>query len=430
MLGSKRRRAWLGAVLAAIAVTAGCAGGGQPAGAAPVNGGTFTMAVSGDLSDIDPQRSPTQWIQLVHYGNVSETLATLDPGGKLVPLLATEWSQTQPQVWRFKLRPGVKYQNGETFDAAAVKYSLDRITSPDFGAEHVGFFASYDRTEIIDPTTVEIHTKVPDAEFPLHLTFAPMVPPAYTAAGPKDVLDKAAIGTGPYLMDSRTTDRVVLKKNPNYWGEIPATAPDQVVLLARPEDGARLSGLQAGEIDVANLPPFLVKQAPRYQTAAPAQKLIVSLNAYAGVTANPKVREAIVLATDNEGIRQALLGDDFSVPGLCQLGVDGISGFTAGLQNQRFDPDRARQLIQEAGAQGATFRLATPAGRWPQDREAAELVVEQLNAVGLNAQLMTLDFQTYLKTIFAPKATRVEAFLIGASFDSGSVAQPYGAYLT
>ena len=223
-----------------------------------------TAAIGEQISRLDTQAAHTPINRFsTAFGNVGEALTTTDAEGKLVPLLAESWEQTGDRSWTFKLREGVTFTNGEPFDAAAAKFSLDRIASEEFGATHISFFTSYESSAAIDEHTFEVTSKEPDPDVPLWVAMAMMVPPAYTVDfkpdGPQEV---SPIGTGPYLFESKSADEVVLTKNPDYWGG-EFDGPDRVTILSRPEASTRVAALQADEIDlIDSVPRQLIDRCP------------------------------------------------------------------------------------------------------------------------------------------------------------------------
>lgn len=215
-------------------------------------------AVVGNLETLDPHQ-----FRSILTGSVLacalETLLTRDPATmEIRPLLATEYRNLDPHTWEFKLRPGVKFHNGEPFDANSVKFSIERIIDsplntlgktvwpPSFGQ----------RVEIINPLTVHIITKVPDPLVPNRLAAESlnMAPPnALTAFKDKYVADRL-IGTGPYKFVEYTVGgHASFTVNPDYWGNKPATPNIVWNIVADP--ATRVATLQSGASDIiVNLP--------------------------------------------------------------------------------------------------------------------------------------------------------------------------------
>ena len=123
---------------------------------------------------MDPQRSNAVWIALLLWGNVTEALVTTDGQGVVIPELAESVELMADGVtWRFKLRQGISFHNGEPFNAEAVKFSLDRISGEEFGALIIGYFKDYFSTTVVDEFTVDVVTSQPSPRFPGRLDLGP-----------------------------------------------------------------------------------------------------------------------------------------------------------------------------------------------------------------------------------------------------------------
>ena len=388
------------------------------------------IAIGPDIQDMDPQRSNAIWNTIMLWGNVTEGLVTTDDNGVVIPELAESFELMDDNLtWRFKLREGITFHNGEPFNAEAVKFSLDRISGEEFGSLIANYFKDYATTTIVDDYTVDVMTAQTSPDFLVTLTSAQMVPPVYTASYPT-AQNNHAIGTGPYTFTSRSADQVVITKNADYWGG-PPPGPDTVTGYARPEVSSRIAGLAAGnEFEVAlDIPGDLVGEVPAASYNAPSGTMMLWLNGFNGITADPRVREAIVLAVDQEGIRTALIGADNSVSGQCQFGVPGNAGHNPNLAEQGYDPDRARQLIEEAGAVGGTLRFAVPTGRYAAGEDIAEIVVDQLSAVGLEPELILSPYQEWLQSLFEPRDSRAELFFTRAGGVTPSVSNAWNLFV-
>ena len=388
------------------------------------------VAIGPEIQDMDPQRSNAVWNTVMLWGNVTEGLVTSDDSGAVIAELAESYELMDDQVtWRFKLREGITFHNGEPFNAEAVKFSLDRISGEEFGSLISNYFSDYATATVVDEHTVDVITAQPSPDFLAALTSAQMVPPAYTAKYPNAQNDNP-IGTGPYTFTSRSADKVVITKNADYWGGSPP-GPDTVTGLTRPEVSSRVAGLAAGnEFEVAlGIPADLIGEVPGVAYNAPSGTMMLWLNGYNGVTQDPRVREAIVLAVDQEGIRTAIIGADTSLSGQCQLGIPGNAGYNPDLADQGHDPDRARQLIEEAGAVGGTLSFAVPTARYTGGEDIAEVVVDQLGAVGLNVDLVLSPYQEWLNSLFEPRESRAEMFFVRAGNVTPSVTPAWNLFV-
>ena len=388
------------------------------------------IAIGPDIQDMDPQRSNAVWNTIMLWGNVTEGLVTTDDNGVVIGELAESFELLDDNLtWRFELREGITFHNGEPFNAEAVKYSLDRIAGEEFGSLIANYFKDYATTTVIDDYTVEVMTAQTSPDFLVTLTSAQMVPPAYSESYPT-AQNNHPIGTGPYTFTSRSADQVTITKNADYWGG-PPPGPDTVTGYARPEVSSRIAGLAAGnEFEVAlDIPGDLVGEVPAASYNAPSGTMMLWLNGFNGITADPRVREAIVLAVDQESIRTALIGAENSVSGQCQFGVPGNAGYNPNLAEQGYDPDRARQLIEEAGAVGGTLKFAVPTGRYAAGEEIAEIVVDQLSAVGLAPELILSPYQEWLQSLFEPRDSRAEMFFTRAGGVTPSVSNAWNLFV-
>src|SRR6202795_1587854 len=278
------------------------------AGAAPA--GKVVIAQGVDPSTLDTMnQSETPASNLAI--NIWDTLVERDPSLKLVPALATELPKNvAPTVWEVKLRKGVKFTNGEDFNADSVKFSLERVAHGKLRGS--SFCAPIDRVEAVDAYTVRIHTKKPWPTLVNAMTFnqASMYPPKAYAGKDSAAISKEPIGTGPYKFVRWSKDEeIVLEANEQYWRGAPKIKT--VMFRPIPDDAVRVAALQNGEVDGGgNTPPPLaaiIAGPPRvFLSTAPSirtlQLMFVThefdaqhklVGPYKGVTADRRVRQAI-----------------------------------------------------------------------------------------------------------------------------------------
>src|SRR5436309_2306422 len=228
-----------------------------PLGAAAAPAGKVVIAQGVDPTTLDMMnQSETPASNLGRH--IFDTLYERDQSLKVVPALATEMPKlVGPTTWEVKLRKGVKFHNGEDFDAESAKWSLERLAGGQGKLRGATFFAPIERVEIVDPYTVRVHTKKPWPTYAVVMTFVQggMYPP--TAYKDKDTtfISRTPIGTGPYKFVRWAKDEeIVLEANETYWRGAPRIKT--VVFKPIPDDAVRVAALQNGEIDVAvNIPP-------------------------------------------------------------------------------------------------------------------------------------------------------------------------------
>src|SRR2546426_6047171 len=298
--------------------------GAGSAAAAPA--GKVIIAQGVDPTTLDMMNQQEQPASNVG-AQIFDMLVERDANLKLVPSLAAEMPRpVSPTVWEIKLRKGVKFHNGEDFNAESVKFSLERVSNPANKLRGSSSFGPIDRVEIVDPYTVRVHTKKPWPIFVNAMAFrqAAMYPPKAYAGKDTAFITKNPIGTGPYkLVRWAKDDEIVLEADPGHWRGAPRIKT--VVFRPIPDDAVRVAALQNGEVDVAvNLPPTLaspIANHPRlFLSTAPSIRTIQLmfqtaeydvqhklLGPYKGVTADKRVRQAIISAVDVDEIIKTVL---------------------------------------------------------------------------------------------------------------------------
>ena len=364
--------------------------------------------------------------------NIWDTLYERDQSMKIVPVLATELPKNvAPTTWEVKLRKGVKFHNGEDFNADSVKYSLERLAGGQGKLRGATFFAPIDRVEIVDPHTVRVHTKKPWPTFTVVMTFnqASMYPPKAYKDKDSQAISREPIGTGPYKFVRWAKDEeIVLEANTAYWRGAPRIKT--VVFKPIPDDAVRVAALQNGEIDVAvNIPPHLasiIDKHPKISlSTAPSIRTIQLMyythqmdakdhkptGVYNGPTADKRVRQAIAYALDVDDIIKNVL-DGKGVRVATMLTTMHF-GFDPALKPIKQDLSKAKQLLTEAGfPNGVDIVLNGPQGRYVRDKEVAEAVTGQLNKAGIRTTVKTYEFVNYLNNmVYVHKAGPV--WLIG-----------------
>ena len=360
--------------------------------------GEVVVAQAADAYTMDPGRHsvyPTANVLLQIY----DALITLDPAGGFRPSLATEWSNPDPLTWRFRLRPGVRFHNGEKLDAAAVKASFDRVLDPAFKAPYYSRISAIRSISVADELTVDFHTAKPyptmlfslyEGSFPAMIT-----PPGYVAQKGPDALGSAPVGTGPYrFVEWRRDDRVVLEANPDYWGGKPAIP--RAVFRPIKETRTRIAELRTGGVQLAvDIPPedMAGLDGGATRVANIASELLYFF-AFDTLKPSPltdrRVRQAINHAVDVPTIQKALLGGLGTRIALT-LPTNAFA-YDPAWTPYPYDPARARALLAEAGfADGLTIPMMGRQGRYLKDREIMEAVAGFLRRVGIKVQAQYLE---------------------------------------
>lgn len=404
----------LAATTTAALLAVAC-GGGEQAGTGTTDGGGtttdgtsdggttgssddagITIALGSEPTSLDPQLRDDGGERAVN-DNVYETLVARTADGELVPGLAAEMpSQVDETTWEVTLREGITFHNGEPFNADSVVYSILRVIDEAFNSEQISFFNTITNAEKVDDTTVRITTDGGDPVLPSRLYWMKMVEPV--SADGADFAENPN-GTGPYkFVEWNRGESLMLEANADYWDGEPEVKT--VTYRFVPEAGTRLSGLIAGEFDLmTNLLPEDTERAPKFASVQGLEHPHFILNTMEGVTADPDVRRAINLAVDKEAIANDLFGG-FAVVDQCQISSPSWFGFNPDLEPYPYDPDEAKRLIQEAGAEGESIEIVSESGRWLKDRELTETVAAYLEAVGLTTEVNIFEFDEYLNRLF------------------------------
>lgn len=386
-------------------------------------GGEITIALGSEPTTLDPQLREDGGERAVN-DNIYETLMSRTPKGDLAPSLADgEPKLIDPETWEVKLRPGIKFHNGEPLNAEAVVYSVARVIDPKFNSEQVSFFSTITGAEKVDDLTLRIKTKGPDPILPSRLYWLKVVPPVHSQ-DPK--FAEKPVGTGPYqLVSWKRGQSIELKRNDNYWGKKPEIVKVNYRFIEEP--GTRLAGLMAGELDlITNLLPEFTKQVPQSIHILGLEHPIIILNADKGVTKDVRVRQALNYAVDKEALAKGLF-EGFAQVAQGQLLSPSFFGFNKEVAAYPYDPAKAKKLLKEAGAEGAVVELIGTSGRWLKDRELVEAVAAYWKKVGIKAKVRIFEFNEYLNRLFDRK-TRANGIFVVSSNELLDADKSFSAY--
>ena len=216
----------------------------------------LVTAQAGDIAKFDPHFSTASQDIRISF-NLFDNLTSRHPDGKLYPGLATDWQLEGQTTWRFKLRQGVKFHNGDPFTSADAKFSLERTYDPNAKTMVATVFTTIDRIEAPDPSTLVILTKKPDPLLPARLAFygGQIVPKKYLESVGSDTFNAKPVGTGPISFNSWVKDdKAVFDAYAGYWGG--KIDVDHWIIRAIPETAPRIAALLKGEVDIiTQLPP-------------------------------------------------------------------------------------------------------------------------------------------------------------------------------
>ncbi len=366
---------------------------------------TFTMAVGVDFDTFDPAGTTTTTVSnMVSY--MVETLTRIDEEGEIHPNLATDWEISDDGLtYTLELRDDVVFHDGAEFNAEAVVFNLDRIRDPEVEVPIRAAFEGIESATAVDDHTVEIQLSEPFPPLISALSFevsSILSPDSMEAEGNSYTDYTRPVGTGPYTYGEYTTgERFTVQRFDDYWGELPYYSDVEFQIV--PEAATRVSQLRAGDVDMIILPP--ISDLPALEDDDGVEVLLAPGNRQIFMAINnntiddPRIRQAMNYAVDRQSIIDNVLFGaadavdapmDPSLVGYCSVG------------EWEYDPDRARELLAEADAEGLEIDFIAPTGRYIQDFEVAQAVAGFLEEVGFSVPSVdTMDWPSYVGAITA-----------------------------
>ena len=385
----------------------------EPAGE-PVYGGEITVGVTADLdSSLDPHVSSSSAGTREILFNVFEGLMKPDSEGNLEPAIAESFTVNDAaDEYTFVLRQGVKFHNGNDVTIDDVVWSLSRAAGLETGEPLVSDVANIASVTAKDDKTVVIGLKVPDTEFLAHIT---------TAIIPKDS-DPASdpIGTGPYKFAGRKVqESITFEKFADYWGEEPYL--DKVTLQVIDNAETLVMSLKSGAVDMAtHLVYSQVKELTDlniYEGASNAVQGLYLNNAVKPLD-DPLVRQALSYAIDKQAIvdlafdgHGTLVGSSM-FPALKKYFMEDLTNYYTP------DVDKAKELLAEAGYENGFNLEITVPSNMQQHVDTAQVIVEQLQAVGITANINQVEWNTWLEDVY--RGRNYQSTIV--SFDAHGVA--------
>ncbi|HSA79286.1 MAG TPA: ABC transporter substrate-binding protein, partial [Geminicoccaceae bacterium] len=392
-----------------------------PASVAAAEEGEVVIVLSEEPDMIDPCEASRSNVGRIVKQNVTETLTEIDPDdGSITPRLATEWEQVDDTTWRFKLKEGVKFHDGEDFTAAAAKTAIERTLDERIDCEiRIKFFGGMAVTpEVVDEHTLDIKTAEPAPILPTMMGTMTIVSPN-TVMGERT---RDPIGTGPYRFTSWTPGTsVVLERFDEYWGDQPEV--EKVTYVFRGESAVRAAMVATGEADIA--PNVAVQDATDpdmdfsyFNSETSSYRIDVNKPPLDDV----RVRKALNLAID----RDAMIGSIFSedVVKATQMVVPSINGHNPDLEPWPYEPEQAKELLAEAEADGVPVGdEITIVGRleiYPNATEHAEATMAMLQEAGFNVKLQMLEVAEWVDTYTKPYAEDRPPQLVQTQHDNNN----------
>jgi peptide/nickel transport system substrate-binding protein len=356
------------------------------------------VAFGSNIPTLDPHMHSSRLAHIADW-HLYDTLMDRDSKTyKPTPGLAASLKNLNPTTWELKLRTGVKFHNGEPFNAEAVKFTIDRVLDPATKSVTRGNFTWIKEVKVLDENTVHIITAKPFPAAAEFLTLAYIVPPKYLKSVGDEEFSRKPVGTGPYkFVEWRKAEHLIVEANENYWKDSPKGTPKIKTIVFRtiPETTTQIAELLSGGVDIIrNVPPdqiAVVKDSPNARISAikilRVNSLLLDSAGRASKTPlmNQKVREAIAYAINVD----EMLGKILS--GYAERTATGVNplhfGFDGSIKPYPYDPERAKKLLAEAGyPNGFEITLNTYSGTITSMDQMAEAVSGYLAKVGIKVK--------------------------------------------
>lgn len=403
-VGNWRTIAGHAALAGALAASLAACAFGEASGGGGGGSGDKTLIIGTPLepASLHILRDGDDANELVNW-SINQPLVDRGPDG-IEPILASELpvvDESDQTRWHVKLREGIEFTNGEPFNAEAVKANIDLVTDPDFGATINGV-ETLKGAEVVDEYSVDIITTKPDPWLLYRISTIRFIPPK--ASADADEYSKHPIGTGPYVFDSWSPgQQLILKKNEDYWGGDDAQL-DEVEFRFIPDESARLSALEAGEVDmVTGLTPDQADRVPQVlksSTYVNGTTLRFNMDA-TGPYSDVNFRKALMISIDRQSIVDNLFGGDALVEP-CQMLPEGEIGFNDSVEAAPYDPDAAKKLLEDVDIpDGFKVQLNITTGVYPKDNEIAQAIAANWEAIGLKADINYLSLDAWLDDLLA-----------------------------
>lgn len=369
-----------------------------------------TVGIAQDLDNsLDPHKAVAAGTKEVMF-NVFEGLVKPTSNGDLIPAVASNYTVSEDHLtYTFTLREGAKFHNGDAVTAEDVVYSLKRVAAPtETGVVQVEALSIMADVAAVDERTVAITLTEPSNEFISYLTVA-ILPADYTEQ------DTKPVGTGPFTFASRSAqENIILEKFEEYWGQ--KAYLDQVTFRIIENAEGLLMGLQSGAIDIcSHLTTTQVSQLSdsEFSIAQGNMNLVQAmyLNNAVAPFDNVLVRQALCHAIDRQMILDLAFDGYGTLIGSSMYPAFGKYFDDTLTNHYAYDVDAAKALLAQAGYPGGFDMTITVPSNYQPHMDTAEVVVEQLKAIGVNAVIQPVEWETWVSEAYVGR--NFQATLVG-----------------
>jgi peptide/nickel transport system substrate-binding protein len=393
----------------------------------PQKGGDLVVCQPAEPPGLDPTANTAAAIDRVVFSNIYEGLIKVNGNGDFIPGLATSWDVSADGLtYTFQLRKGVKFHNGELFDASVAKWNLERAMGEKTVNPHPEYFRGINKIEIPDSHTLILVLDKVDALFIAHMAEgdAVMLP----MAGYKNAKSQP-IGTGPFKLTKWVRgDRVEMIRYDGYWNsELPYL--DKVTFKFIGDAGAQLAALKAGDIDVigyiaAPETAMTLSKDKRFKVYAGTStgEVIMSINNKAKPFDNKKVRQAMAYAIDRQTVVDLVMFG-YGTP-IGSHWSPSTPYYVDLTQKFSYNPEKAKALLAEAGyPNGFDATIKLPA-IYSYSKRAGEVIADMLEKVDVHLKIEIVEWGQWIERIFKKKEYQLTMIGHVEAWDIGIYANP------
>jgi peptide/nickel transport system substrate-binding protein len=400
-MSSQSRR--LSSVLVGLLLAlAACDGGGEAVDigggedtAEGGQGGVLIAAISGEPDQLDPHKT-TAYPSFQVLENVYDTLVQPNVDLEFEPALAESWEVSDDGlVWTFHLREGVEFHDGSPFTADDVVFSYNRIIDEELANAYR--FGTVEEVRAVDDHTVEIEVSEPTPNLLANIGAFKGVAIVSEEATTGGDIQREPVGTGPFQFVDHVQGRsIALEANEDYWGEGPDLEGVEFRFISEPT--VAMTNLETGEVHwTDNVPPQQIEQLKAeddivVESVPSTDYWYFATNLEREPFDDPRVRQALAFGIDREAVTAAAKFDAATVN---QTAIPEGSFWYFDHGPYEHDPERARQLLEEAGVDDLSFEMMVT-DEFPETIQAAQVMASQLAEIGVDMEIRTLDFATWL----------------------------------
>ncbi|WOH84005.1 ABC transporter substrate-binding protein [Bradyrhizobium sp. BEA-2-5] len=416
--------------------------------ALPASAQTLKYANQGELKSLDPY-TLKETTTIAHHAHVYQGLTARDKDLKIIPALAESWETPEPTRWRFHLRKGVKFHNGDPFTADDVLFSADRVRAK--GSNFLSNVPADAKFSKVDDYTVDVTLDSPnpilisqwDSWYIMDKKWAEannVVDPTPVAATTPSYASLHENGTGPFIIESHQPGvKTVFKAFPGYWRK-PEHNLKEIIFTPIASDATRVAALLSGEVDVIEPVPIqdisrvdssgvaTVMTAPEIRTIFIGMDTARDELLYSNIKGkNPfkdaRVREAFYKAIDIELIKTRVMRG-LSTPSALMIAPE-LYPLSKEFTRPKLDPDGAKKLLADAGyPNGFEVTMDCPNDRYVNDAAICQAVVGMLARIGVKINLLAQPKAQYFAKVLKQGGYQTSFYLLGwtpATSDSHNV---------